>query len=91
MASLGLPGGRLAPGEPADFVLVDPDDPSIAGAGPEALLPTLIFGMAPGAVRSTFVAGDPISEDGWAPPGRPAGADLLRDFREAMRALWGAG
>ena len=31
MAALGLAGGRLAPGEPADFVLVDPDDPSIAG------------------------------------------------------------
>lgn len=89
MAALGLEGGRLAPGEPADFVLVDPDDPSIAGAEPDALLPTLVFGMAPGAVRSTFVAGEPIVEDGWAPPGRPSGAELLRDFREAMRALWG--
>jgi formimidoylglutamate deiminase len=91
MAALGLEGGRLAPGEPADFVLVDPDDPSIAGAEPETLLATLVFGMSPGAVRSTFVAGEPIVEDGWAPPGRPTGAELLRDFRAAMRTLWGAG
>ncbi len=89
MAALGLAGGRLAPGEPADFVLVDPDDPSIAGAEPDGLLPALVFGMAPGAVRSTFVAGEPIVEDGWAPPGRPTGAELLREFRAAMRALWG--
>jgi formimidoylglutamate deiminase len=90
MASLGLPGGRLAPGDPADFVLVDADDPSIAGAGPDALLAALVFGMAPGAVRSTFVAGEPIVEEGWPAEGRRSGADLLAGFRAASAALWGA-
>lgn len=89
MAALGLEGGRLGVGEPADFVLVDVDDPSIAGGERDALLPSLVFGAQPGAVRSTFVAGQPLVEDGWAPPGRPTGADLLKDFRAAMRALWG--
>ncbi|WP_242392294.1 formimidoylglutamate deiminase [Anaeromyxobacter oryzisoli] len=91
MAALGLPGGRLEPGEPADFVLVDLDDPSLAGADtPDALLATVALGMAPGAVKSTFVGGEPIVEDGWTTPGRPTGAELLADFREAMAALWRA-
>jgi formimidoylglutamate deiminase len=88
MAALGLPGGRLAPGEPADFVLVDVDDPSIAGAEGPALLAALVFGMAPGAVRSTFVAGEPIVEDGWPGAGRPSGAEVLAGFRRTVKGLW---
>lgn len=92
MAALGLPGGRLAPGDPADFVLVDVDDPSIAGAGTAAgsLLSALVLGMAPGAVKSTFVAGEPIVEDGWTTPGRPTGAELLAGFRRVVAGLWSA-
>jgi formimidoylglutamate deiminase len=91
MASLGLPGGRLEPGEPADFVLVDLDDPSLAGAGSsEALLATIALGMSPGAVKSTFVGGEPIVEDGWTTPGRPTGAELLAEFRAVTSALWGS-
>ncbi|BDG04217.1 formimidoylglutamate deiminase [Anaeromyxobacter oryzae] len=93
MASLGIPGGRLDPGDPADFVLVDLDDPSLAGAeaSPDALLATLVLGTSPGAVKSTFVGGEPIVEDGWTTPGRPTGAELLADFREVMAELWGRG
>jgi formimidoylglutamate deiminase len=90
MAALGLPGGRLAPGEPADFVLLDADDPSLAGADPGTLLATLVSGAAATAVKSTFVAGEPVIEDGWPPPGRPTGAALLEAFRRVMRDLWGA-
>lgn len=93
MASLGLAGGRLAPGEPADFVLIDSDDPSLAGAaegGGEVLLAALVLGMSATAVKSTFVAGEPVVEDGWPGPGRPAGIDLLQDFRRVVKALWGA-
>ncbi|HTN50779.1 MAG TPA: formimidoylglutamate deiminase [Anaeromyxobacter sp.] len=90
MASLGLSGGRLAPGDPADFVLLDTDDPSLAGASGESLLAAILLGASPAAVKSTFVAGEPILEDGWPAPGRPAGAEILERYRRAVVDLWGA-
>jgi formimidoylglutamate deiminase len=90
MASLGVPGGRLDVGDPADFVLLDGDEPTLAGAEDGTLLTSIVLGMAPGAVRSTFVAGEPIMEDGWTASGRPTGAELLAGFRDAMSSLWGA-
>jgi formimidoylglutamate deiminase len=89
MASLGLAGGRLAPGEPADFVLLDLDDPSVAGSAEGALLATLAFGASPRAIRATFVAGEPVVEDGRAAPGRAPEGRVLSEFRGAMRRLWG--
>ena len=89
MASLGVGGGRLAPGEPADFVLLDLDDPSIAGTAPEALLAALVFGGSVRAVRATYVAGEPVIEEGRAAPGRVPGERVLAEFRGVMRRLWG--
>ena len=88
MASLGLAGGRLAPGEPADFFLVDLDDPSVAGAAPDAVLAALVFGGSVRAVRATYVAGEPVVEDGRAAPGRVPGERVLADFRGAMSRLF---
>jgi formimidoylglutamate deiminase len=88
MASLGLAGGRLAPGEPADFVLIDLDDPSIAGAAPDALVDAVVFALSPRAVRGTWVAGEPVVIEGRAAPGRPGEEGLLAGFREAMGTLW---
>jgi formimidoylglutamate deiminase len=90
MASLGLAGGRLATGEPADFVLVDLDDPSLAGAAPDSLLAALVFGGSVRAIRATYVAGEPVVEDGRAAPGRAPEERVLSDFRAVMRRLWGA-
>jgi formimidoylglutamate deiminase len=89
MASLGLPGGRLAPGDPADFLAVDLDDPSIAG-GEGALLPTALFSLARTAVRGTWVAGEPIALEGRAAPGRADDGAVRDAFRSAMRHVWGA-
>jgi len=90
MASLGLAGGRLAPGEPADFAALDLDDPSIAGAAPDALLAAIVFAASPRAVRDTWVAGEPVVAEGHPAPGRPTEARALAGFREVMRRLWGA-
>jgi formimidoylglutamate deiminase len=90
MASLGVPGGRLAPGEPADFVALDLDDPSIAGVAPDALVAAIVFAGAPRAVRETWVAGEPVIADGAAAPGRVPEARARAGFREALRRLWGA-
>jgi formimidoylglutamate deiminase len=89
MAALGLEGGTLAPGEPADFVVVDLDDPSLAGASSEDLVATTVFSGSRGAVRDVFVGGEPIVAAGEAAPGRPEGDEVAADFRATMRKLWG--
>ncbi len=89
MRSLGLEGGRLAPGDPADFVLVDLDDPSLAGADGTAFLPALVLGGSPSALRATFVAGEPIVENGLPVAGRTSLERILATSGATMRRLWG--
>ena len=79
MRSLGLPGGALRPGEPADFVVVDLDDPSIAGAGAEDLMAHAVFSMERTAIVETRVAGEALRLD--FDGARPA-------FLAALRRLW---
>ena len=88
MASLGLPGGRLAPGDPADFVVVGLDDPSIAGAREDDLLAAVVFSLARTAVRDVYVGGEPALLGGEAAPGRSTRAAVARDFEAVMRRLW---
>jgi len=85
MRSLGLPGGALRPGDPADFIVVDLDDLSIAGAQPENLLSAVVFSLERTAIRSVFVAGEAIVQDGHAAQEESA----LEQFRAAMQRLWG--
>ena len=80
MRSLGLRGGALRPGEPADFIVVDLDDPSIAGANAEDLMSNVVFAMERTAIREIWVRGEPLRLD-------LEGA--LPAFRAAMRRLWG--
>ena len=79
MRSLGLPGGALRPGEPADFLVVDLDDPSIASAAAEDLAARLVFSMERTAIRAVHVAGRPLLLDTTA---------ALPGFRAALRRLW---
>ena len=90
MASLGLPGGTLSPGDLADFVVVDLADPSLAGASAADLVPTVVFSGARSAIREVFVGGDPVVTGGTSADGRPAAAEVAEDFRATMRKLWGA-
>lgn len=89
MSSLGLPGGTLAPGEPADFVVVRLDDPSIAGASEADLLSLAVFSMARTAVRDVYVGGEPAIRDGAPAAGRAPAVGVVKDFEAAMRRLWG--
>jgi formimidoylglutamate deiminase len=79
MRSLGLPGGALRPGEPADFIVIDLDDPSIAGASSEDLMANAVFSMERTAICETWVAGERLKLDF---------ASALQQFRAAMRRLW---
>jgi formimidoylglutamate deiminase len=63
-ASLGLDGGTLAVGQPADFFTVDLDDLSILGMDAESLLPQAVFALAKSAIRDVAVQGRLILENG---------------------------
>ena len=80
MRSLGLPGGALRPGEPADFLVADLDDPSIASASAQDFAALAVFSMERTAIRAVYVAGQPL-----APDLVPA---ALPGFRAALRRLW---
>jgi formimidoylglutamate deiminase len=79
MRSLGIDGGALRPGEPADFIVVDLDDPAIAGASREDLMAQVVFGLERTAIAETWVAGRRLALDF---------AGALPKFRDVMRRLW---
>jgi formimidoylglutamate deiminase len=84
MRSLGLSGGGLRVGEPADFIIVDRDDPSIAGASASDFLATAVFSMERAAIRDVYVAGAPIVRDGRT----GLEESVLPAFRTVMQRLW---
>ncbi|HET9597300.1 MAG TPA: formimidoylglutamate deiminase [Anaeromyxobacteraceae bacterium] len=63
MAALGLDGGALRPGEPADMVALDLSDPALAGAGARDLLTCAVFSGGRAAVRHVWVAGEAVVRD----------------------------
>jgi formimidoylglutamate deiminase len=82
--SLGANGGILEVGRPADFFTVDLNDPSIAGADADSLLSHIVFSAGRSAIRDTFVAGEPVIEDGH----HPIEADVIERFATVQRKLW---
>jgi formimidoylglutamate deiminase len=82
--SIGAPSGNLGPGMPADFFTVDLDDPSIAGASREDLLPGIVFSLSKSAIRDVVVGGKRIVENG-----RHENQDeITRRFRDLQTRLW---
>ncbi|HEX8635729.1 MAG TPA: formimidoylglutamate deiminase [Pyrinomonadaceae bacterium] len=81
---IGANGGALEVGRPADFFTVSLDDPSIAGAGTDALLPAVLFSLARTAVRDVVVGGRRIVEDGQ----HPAQDGIIERFTNLQRRLW---
>lgn len=57
-AALGLPAGAIEPGLWADFAAIDLDAPTLAGATPETLLESLLFGAGDEAIAATCVGGE---------------------------------
>jgi formimidoylglutamate deiminase len=81
-AALGLAGGALSPGDPADFQVVRLRDPSLAGASARNLATHAVFSMSPTAVRDVYVAGEPVLLGGHA-----ARLDEERTVEEGRAAL----
>ena len=84
--SVGAPAGALEPGRLADFFAVDLNEPSIAGAGEEALLSNIVFSAERTAIREVFVGGRPVVEEGR----HPLQDEIVAQFVEVQRKLWGA-
>jgi formimidoylglutamate deiminase len=63
-AALGLSGGSLAVGEPADFFTIDLNDLSILGTDAASLAAQAVFATSKSAVRDVAVQGRLILEDG---------------------------
>jgi len=79
-AALGLAGGTLAAGEPADFFTVDLNDLSILGLDAGSLVSQAVFSMAKSAVRDVAVQGKLILENG-----RHSGAGEIRARYRAVQ------
>jgi formimidoylglutamate deiminase len=62
-AALGLEGGNLATGEPADFFTVDLEDLSVLGADAASLAAQAVFALSKSAVRDVAVQGRLVIED----------------------------
>jgi formimidoylglutamate deiminase len=55
--ALGQPVGIIEVGRRADWLVLDPEHPALAGAHEDRVLDRLVFGAAPGAIRDVMVAG----------------------------------
>jgi formimidoylglutamate deiminase len=62
--ALGLNGGSLAKGEPADFFTFDLNDVALLGTDAESLAPQAVFALGRAGVRDVAVAGRLLIEDG---------------------------
>ncbi len=83
-ASLGVNAGALEIGRAADFISVDLNDPSLAGADAESLLDHLVFSIERSAIRDVWVAGEQIVCNG-----RHRMQDqIVDDFSAVQRSLW---
>lgn len=83
--SIGAHAVSFEPGHAADFFTVDLDDPSIAGASAEDLLPAIVFSLSRAAVRETAVGGRLIVDSGR----HPAQEEIVTRFASLQRRLWG--
>jgi formimidoylglutamate deiminase len=77
-AAAGLPLGGLAPGQRADFMVLDPEAPALLGVTADHTLDALVFSSPDAPPREVYVAGRRV-----VPP------PTARAFVQAMRALWG--
>jgi formimidoylglutamate deiminase len=83
--SIGALAGSFEPGRTADFFTVDLEDPAIAGAGTEDLLPAIVFSLSRAAVRETAVGARLVVEAGR----HPSQDEIVSRFAALQRRLWG--
>jgi len=84
-AATSLPLGGIAPGQRADFVVVDTASPALLGIPADHLLDAMVFSSPDARFSEVFVAGKKVVSGG-QPDQWPR---LASDFVSAMQALWG--
>jgi len=82
--AIGAPNGSLEVGRPADFFTIDLDEPSVAGASAEDLLPVIVFSSSRAAVREVVVGGKPIVSDGQ----HLIQEEVVERFTDLQKRLW---
>lgn len=81
--ALAQPAGQLAPGCRADLVELDRDHPLLVGLSGDELLQAAVFGAGRSCVRSAWVGGDCLVENGE----HRNEAELHRRFVQALEEL----
>ena len=81
--TMGQPCGALAEGHAADFLVLDPDHPTLAAHGPGTLLDAWVFTHAGSALREVWIAGRRVIEDGHHPDEN----EILARFQIVMSDL----
>jgi formimidoylglutamate deiminase len=82
--SLGQNVGELAVGKPADFIGIDLDDLSVAGASPETLVANVVFSLERTALKDVYLAGRCVVADGH----HPLQESITAEFREVQARFW---
>ena len=82
--ALASAAGVIAPGCRADFVVLNVDDPGLAGQGADTLLDAAIFGPCRQPVRDVMVAGRWVVRDGH----HPREEAVLARYRSTLAQLW---
>jgi formimidoylglutamate deiminase len=82
--SLGVAGGELQAGSPADFFTVDLEDVSIAGNRGDELLAMIVFGMNRTAVRDVVVQGRVVVRDRV----HALQAEIIGRYRQMHESVW---
>jgi formimidoylglutamate deiminase len=80
--ALGQPVGSLGVGRRADWLVLDPDHPALAGANLEGTLDHVIFAGADRAIRDVMVAGRWVLRNGY----HAAEAAAQHEFAALLRA-----
>ncbi|MET1082367.1 MAG: formimidoylglutamate deiminase, partial [Burkholderiales bacterium] len=60
----GRPLGGLAPGQRADFLVIDTETPFLSARGPDDLLDAIVFGGNVNPIRDVFVGGRQVINRG---------------------------
>jgi formimidoylglutamate deiminase len=82
--SLSQSVGELAVGKAADFVGIDLDDLSVAGASPETLVANVVFSLERTAVKEVYVGGRCVVADGR----HPLQESITAEFRRVQERFW---
>ena len=72
------------PGALADFFTIDLDDVSIAGAGDDALLSSIVFSLERTAIRDVWIAGRAVVKD----RNHLLATEVVARFQALQQRLW---